>query len=78
MREGLAARFTLPQVVLEGYDVTITTHVVAAPEKSVFFAPFRKYPAGRAGSRAGAADRGGPSRRHARAPSRATGRSSIS
>jgi uncharacterized protein (DUF885 family) len=46
MREGLAARFTLPRVVLEGYDVTITTHIVEAPEKSVFFAPFRKYPAG--------------------------------
>jgi uncharacterized protein (DUF885 family) len=46
MREGLASGFTLPQVVLEGYDVTMTTHVVAAPEKSVFFAPFLKYPAG--------------------------------
>ena len=45
-REGLASGFTLPKVALEGYDVTISTHVVAAPEKSIFFAPFRKYPAG--------------------------------
>ena len=43
MREGLATGFTLPKVVLEGYDVTMTTHIVAAPEKSLFFAPFRKY-----------------------------------
>jgi uncharacterized protein (DUF885 family) len=46
MREGITAHFTLPQVVLEGYDVTMATHVVAAPEKSVFFAPFRKFPPG--------------------------------
>ncbi|HTR03827.1 MAG TPA: DUF885 domain-containing protein [Thermoanaerobaculia bacterium] len=46
MREGIAAGFTLPGVVLEGYEVTMTTHVVTAPEKSVFFAPFRQYPAG--------------------------------
>jgi uncharacterized protein (DUF885 family) len=46
MREGITARFTLPQVVLEGYDVTMTTHVVAVPEKSVFFAPFRAFPPG--------------------------------
>jgi uncharacterized protein (DUF885 family) len=46
MREGIAAGFTLPRAALEGYDVTMTTHIVVAPEKSVFFAPFRKYPAG--------------------------------
>lgn len=46
MREGLAAGFTLPRVALEGYDVTMTTHIVAAPEKSVFYAPFKKYPPG--------------------------------
>jgi uncharacterized protein (DUF885 family) len=46
MREGIAAHFTLPQVVLEGYDVTMTTHLVAAPEKSIFFAPFRAFPPG--------------------------------
>ncbi|HTY41478.1 MAG TPA: DUF885 domain-containing protein [Thermoanaerobaculia bacterium] len=46
MREGIAAGFTLPRVVLGGYEVTMTTHVVAAPEKSVFFEPFRRFPAG--------------------------------
>jgi uncharacterized protein (DUF885 family) len=46
MREGLKAGFTLPKVVLQGIDVTITTHVVDAPEKSVFFAPFRRFPVG--------------------------------
>jgi uncharacterized protein (DUF885 family) len=46
MREGLAAGFTVPRVALEGYDVTMTAHVVTAPEKSVFFAPFRAYPPG--------------------------------
>ncbi len=46
MREGLKAGFTLPRVVLQGIDVTMTTHVVDSPEKSVFFAPFRRFPAG--------------------------------
>jgi uncharacterized protein (DUF885 family) len=44
MREGLASGFTLPRVVLEGYDVTMTTHVVSSPEKSLFFAPYKKFP----------------------------------
>ncbi|HEY1435446.1 MAG TPA: DUF885 domain-containing protein, partial [Thermoanaerobaculia bacterium] len=46
MREGLAAGFTVPRVTLEGYDVTMTTHVVSAADKSIFYAPFRKYPPG--------------------------------
>jgi len=46
MREGLRAGFTLPRVVLDGYDVTIRTHVVADPEQSVFYAPFRAFPPG--------------------------------
>ena len=45
MRTGLARGMTLPRVVLEGYDVTISTHAVAAPEDSVFFAPFATFPA---------------------------------
>ena len=44
MREGLASGFTLPRVVLEGYDVTMTTHVVSVPEKSIFFAPYKSFP----------------------------------
>jgi len=46
MREGLRTGFTLPRVVLDGYDVTIRTHVVDDPEKSVFYAPFRAFPPG--------------------------------
>jgi len=46
MREGLKGGFTLPRVVLQGIDVTMTTHVVDSPEKSVFFAPFRRFPVG--------------------------------
>ena len=46
MREGLRTGFTLPRVVLDGYDVSIRTHVVEDPEKSVFYAPFRAFPPG--------------------------------
>src|SRR5687768_2944975 len=46
LREGLRAGFTLPRVVLEGYDGTIRAHVVDDPEKSVFAAPFRAFPPG--------------------------------
>jgi uncharacterized protein (DUF885 family) len=45
MREGLRTGFTQPRVVLEGYDATISAHVVDDPEQSVFFAPFRSFPA---------------------------------
>jgi len=46
MREGLRTGFTLPRVVLDGYDVTIRTHVVDDPEQSVFYPPFRGFPPG--------------------------------
>jgi uncharacterized protein (DUF885 family) len=46
MREGLRTGFTLPRVVLDGYDVTIRTHVVEDPEQSVFYPPFRAFPPG--------------------------------
>jgi uncharacterized protein (DUF885 family) len=46
MREGLRTGFTLPRVVLDGYDVTIRTHVVEDPEQSVFYSPFRAFPPG--------------------------------
>ncbi len=44
MREGIENGFTLPRIVLEGYEVTIETHVVDDPEQSLFFAPFREFP----------------------------------
>jgi uncharacterized protein (DUF885 family) len=46
MRQGLAAGFSLSRSVLEGLDVTMLAHVVADPEKSVFYAPFRSFPVG--------------------------------
>jgi uncharacterized protein (DUF885 family) len=44
LREGLRTGFTVPRVVLEGYDATIRTHAIAEPEKSVFWAPFEALP----------------------------------
>jgi uncharacterized protein (DUF885 family) len=44
MREGLARGMTVPRAVLEGYDVTIESHVVEEPRESLFFAPFADFP----------------------------------
>jgi uncharacterized protein (DUF885 family) len=46
MREGLRTAFVQPRVILDGFEGTITTHVVDAPEKSVFWKPFAVFPAG--------------------------------
>ncbi len=45
MRLGLETGVTVPRVVLEGYEVTIASHVVEDPEASVFYAPFAAFPA---------------------------------
>jgi len=45
LKEGLQTGITMPQVVLQGYEVTMATHVVDDPAKSVFYAPFAKFPA---------------------------------
>lgn len=45
MTEGLEHGMTLPQVVLKGYDVTISTHIVDDPEDSLFYGPFKAFPA---------------------------------
>ena len=45
LRDGLAHGMTLPKVVLEGYEVTIASHVVEAIEGSVFYRPFIELPA---------------------------------
>ncbi|HQR39072.1 MAG TPA: DUF885 family protein, partial [Blastocatellia bacterium] len=37
LAEGLRAGFTLPRLVLDGYDKTISGHIVADTEKSVFY-----------------------------------------
>jgi uncharacterized protein (DUF885 family) len=44
LREGLRTGYTLPRVVLEGYEVTIASHVVDDPTKSVFWRPFANVP----------------------------------
>ncbi|MBL0739731.1 DUF885 domain-containing protein [Chryseolinea lacunae] len=45
MKMGLADGFTMPKVVLNGYEVTINSHIVADAEQSVFFKPFKNIPA---------------------------------
>lgn len=45
MREGVKEGRTLAKVILDGYEVTIQSHVVDSPEKSVFYPPFEKFPA---------------------------------
>ena len=44
MRLGLKRGFTVPRATLEGYDSTMAAHVVEDPAKSLFFAPFEKFP----------------------------------
>ena len=44
MKEGIKTGITVPQVVLEGYEVTIATHVVNDPELSAFYQPFNQIP----------------------------------
>lgn len=45
MRRGMRDGFTMPRVVLDGYEVTIASHVVADPDSSLFFEPLTKLPA---------------------------------
>ncbi len=44
MRSGLKSGWTLPRVVLEGYDETISAHVVERPEDSRLARPFTQFP----------------------------------
>jgi uncharacterized protein (DUF885 family) len=44
MRRGLGRGMTIPRAVLDGYDSTISAHVVDDPAKSVFWEPFAKFP----------------------------------
>ena len=45
MRAGLERGMSISRVTLDGYDNTIAAHVVDDPSKSVFWAPFEKFPA---------------------------------
>ncbi len=44
MREGIERGMVLPRAVLEGYDATMSAHVVDTAEESAFFAPFLEMP----------------------------------
>ena len=44
MRAGLKRGFSVPRATLEGYDSTISAHVVDDPAKSVFWKPFEQFP----------------------------------
>jgi uncharacterized protein (DUF885 family) len=44
MRAGIKRGFTVPRATLNGYDTTISAHVVDDPTKSVFWPPFEKFP----------------------------------
>jgi uncharacterized protein (DUF885 family) len=46
MREGLRTGFTMPRVVLDGFESTVRLHATAEAEKSVFFEPFSSFPPG--------------------------------
>jgi uncharacterized protein (DUF885 family) len=46
MRRGLKRGMSLPRAVLEGIEVTMTTHIVDDPRQSVFWAPFESFPTG--------------------------------
>jgi uncharacterized protein (DUF885 family) len=39
MRRGIETGYTMPRVVLDGYEVTISAHVVENPDSSLFFRP---------------------------------------
>jgi uncharacterized protein (DUF885 family) len=46
MRLGLARGMTVPRAVLDGYEGTISAHVLDDPTKSVFWPPFERFPVG--------------------------------
>jgi uncharacterized protein (DUF885 family) len=44
MRAGIKRGMTVPRATLDGYDHTISSHVVDDPSKSVFWPPFESFP----------------------------------
>lgn len=44
LREAIRIGMVQPAAVLEGYEGTMSSHVVTDPQKSVFYAPFRSFP----------------------------------
>jgi uncharacterized protein (DUF885 family) len=45
MRRGIDLGYTLPRVVLEGYDTTFRQHLTEDPTETVFYRPLRQWPA---------------------------------
>jgi uncharacterized protein (DUF885 family) len=45
IREGVRQGYTMPRIVLEGYDVTMSSHIVSDPAQSLFWQPFNEFPA---------------------------------
>ncbi|MFQ5639778.1 MAG: DUF885 family protein [bacterium] len=45
IKEGISIGMTQPKVVLAGFEITMKTHVVDDPAKSVFYKPFERFPA---------------------------------
>ena len=46
MREGISGGFVLPAVVLEGYEGTISPHIVEDPARSLLYTPAHSFPVG--------------------------------
>lgn len=44
MRQGISDGFTMPRVILNGYETTIRSHLVQDIDSSVFFRPFLNFP----------------------------------
>ena len=44
MREGIERGMVLPRAVLDGYESTMSAHVVESVEESLFYAPFLEFP----------------------------------
>jgi uncharacterized protein (DUF885 family) len=44
MREGVSRGYTLPEIVLEGYEDVISPHIVADPTESLLYEPFGRLP----------------------------------
>ncbi|TWT42474.1 DUF885 domain-containing protein [Botrimarina hoheduenensis] len=45
MREGVRAGITPPAVILEGFEESITAHLVSSPQTSLLYKPFKNFPA---------------------------------
>ena len=44
MREGIKQGYVLPKIVLDGWEPSVTTHVVDDPSKSLLYSAFEKFP----------------------------------